>query len=75
MRNGTTWTEESKLTAPEPSAAIDFGHSVAVDNDFLLVGAGAAYIFGPAPTPAPTSGAITVNIGTYLCIQAVVIQE
>ena len=58
VREGTTWTQQAKLTAPDGRALdkFDFGRSIAVDGDTVLVGAdggdapgagnsGAAYAF------------------------------
>jgi len=55
VRSGTTWTEEDKLKASDPTVNDQFGTSVALDGDTALVGAifgrdtgpqtGAAYVF------------------------------
>lgn len=55
VRNGTMWTQESKLVADDASAADRLGLSVAIDGDTVLAGAywadvqgsqdGAAYVF------------------------------
>lgn len=58
VRNGTTWSQEARLTASDAVAHAGFGGSVALDADTLLVGApfahaspggsygnGAAYVF------------------------------
>ena len=39
VRNGTTWTEEAKLTASDEAAFDDFGISVSVSGDTVVVGA------------------------------------
>jgi FG-GAP repeat protein/IPT/TIG domain-containing protein len=55
-RSGTTWTEQQKLTASDASIGVDFGYSVDVSGDIIMVGAyladgptiagsGAAYAF------------------------------
>ena len=57
-RNGSVWSQESRLTASDPAARDAFGSSVALDGDTLLAGApakrrgtagsyanGAAYVF------------------------------
>ncbi len=56
-RSGTTWTQQQKLTASDAAADDQFGRSVAVDGDTVVVGAqhadcpdtssncGAAYVF------------------------------
>ncbi len=56
IHNGTTWTQQAKLTASDGEAYDEFGWSIALYNDMALVGApialvgtnyqqGAAYIF------------------------------
>ena len=54
VKNGTSWVQQARLTAPEPSDLQEFGASVAIDGDTLVVGAsgagalpgaGAAYVF------------------------------
>ena len=53
VRSGTGWTEQAKLTASDPSAFAQFGHSVALSGDTAVVGAhrdgsfsdGSAYVF------------------------------
>ncbi|WP_198552528.1 FG-GAP repeat protein [Psychromonas sp. MB-3u-54] len=54
-RNGTFWSEQAKLTASDASTADEFGSSVTIDGDTIVVGArgadgvvadsGAAYVF------------------------------
>ena len=54
-RSGTTWTEQQKIQASDKAASDNFGNSVAIDGDSVIVGAqaestgatgaGAAYIF------------------------------
>lgn len=52
VRNGTTWTQQAKLTALDGTVGDIFGWSVALDGDTALIGAfaknssmGAAYVF------------------------------
>jgi hypothetical protein len=56
VRNGTSWTEQQKLTASDASTGDFFGGSVAISGDTVLVGAygdnhsgssnaGSAYVF------------------------------
>ena len=55
VRSGTTWTLEEKLTASDAAAIDQFGYSVSLDNDTIIIGArgntdagpdsGSAYIF------------------------------
>ena len=54
-RSGTTWTQQSKLTASDAAASDIFGRAVSVDGDTALIGAtwdddagsnsGSAYVF------------------------------
>jgi len=51
-RTGTTWTEQAKLTASDGAANDQFGKSVAIEGDTIVVGAhqddsfsGSAYVF------------------------------
>jgi FG-GAP repeat len=54
--NGTAWTEQAKITASNGEAQDNFGFSVSIDGDYVIIGApnrdvgasadrGAAYIF------------------------------
>ncbi len=55
VRNGTTWTEQAKLTASDAAIGHFFGESVALSGDTVLVGAwgddeagsssGSAYVY------------------------------
>ncbi len=55
VRNGTTWTEQQKLTSSDPQSNGAFGSSVSVDGNTVVIGAkgegdggvdlGAAYVF------------------------------
>jgi hypothetical protein len=56
VRNGTTWTEAAKLTAPESQGGAEFGSSVSMSGNTLIAGAsrenvgaetqaGSAYVF------------------------------
>jgi hypothetical protein len=55
-RTGTTWTQQAKLVASDPTPNAQFGYSVAIDGDTIVVGspfadptglldAGTAYVF------------------------------
>ncbi|MCX5634647.1 MAG: FG-GAP repeat protein, partial [Planctomycetota bacterium] len=54
-RDGTTWSQQTKLTASDSNAYDRFGHSVSISGDYAIVGAygddvngsysGSAYIF------------------------------
>ena len=53
VRNGSSWSEQAKLTAGDASADDKFGYSVAISGDTVVVGAffsegpaaGSAYVF------------------------------
>jgi hypothetical protein len=55
VRNGTTWTQQKKLTASDPATTDQFGSTVAIDGNTVIIGAaydddlgafsGSAYIF------------------------------
>ena len=59
-RSGTTWMEEQKLVASQGSASDNFGGSVSISGDYVVVGAsqdddngshsGSAYVFGRSGT-------------------------
>ena len=40
-RNGTTWTQEAKIVASDRSAGDNFGISVSISGDYIIVGANA----------------------------------
>lgn len=60
LRSGTNWSEEAKLTASSGSGSDEFGSSVSLDSDRIVIGApfadrvtrtpGAAYVFERAGT-------------------------
>jgi alpha-tubulin suppressor-like RCC1 family protein len=67
-RSGTTWSEQQKLLASDPAQDDEFGESVAISEDCVIVGAyrknsytGAAYIY---PLKEVTNYYIT-QPGTY----------
>ncbi len=39
-RNGSSWVQEAKLTASDPSYLADFGSSVCINGDYVIIGAG-----------------------------------
>jgi len=55
VKSGNIWTQEAKLTASDPAAVDQFGHTVSISGDTVIVGArldddtannsGSAYIF------------------------------
>jgi len=76
-RNGTTWSEEAKLTASDGEKLEFFGKSVSIDGEYAIIGAssddengedsGSAYVFKRnqppnAPTiTGPSSGKVGVE--------------
>ena len=77
VRSGTTWTEGAKLTASDAAAFDQFGFSVAVSGDTVVVAAsgegdagsrtGSAYVFGPDEVaPETTIDSATDGNGTPL---------
>lgn len=49
-RTGTTWTQQAKLVAPNGSTFDNFGASVAIDGDAVVVGAPGANVDTPTGT-------------------------
>lgn len=75
VRNGTTWTEQQKLTAADGAAGDSFGNSVFVLSDALMIGAagdtnganarqGSAYIFGRTGTTWTQSQKLIASDGS-----------
>jgi len=77
VRSGSAWTQQQKLTDPEPAPSDVFGYALAVSSDTILVGrpyrstpsGGAAFIFGNAcsvatPTSTATNTATPTNTPT-----------
>jgi len=56
-RSGTSWTFQSKITAPDRSAQDKFGYSVSISGDGSYALAGAERGEGPAGPPQPDYGA------------------
>jgi phosphopantetheinyl transferase (holo-ACP synthase) len=56
VRSGTSWTFQSKITAPDPAQGDQFGKSVSISNDGSYAIAGAWSDDGPAGTPQPDYG-------------------
>ncbi len=64
VRDGTTWTQEQKLTASDAAADDQFGISVAISGETAVVGAygdddggsasGSAYVYDLSTLPTPT---------------------
>jgi hypothetical protein len=73
-RDGTTWTEQAKITASDGAAGDYFGYSVAISGDYALVGAiydddpllnsGSAYIFKRDGTVWTEQAKINASDGT-----------
>jgi hypothetical protein len=70
VRNGTTWTQQAMLVSSDGAASDNFGHSVSIHSDFILVGAthcdygghtdkGKAYIFERIGTTWPQDAILT----------------
>ncbi len=72
-RSGTSWTEQTKLTADDGSVDDEFGRSVAIDGNYVAVGAchddengtdrGSAYIFHRSGTSWTQQAKITASDG------------
>ena len=72
-RTGTTWTEQAKLTASDGAAGDEFGHSVAVVGETIVVGArldddngtnsGSAYVFTGTGTAWTEQAKLTASDG------------
>jgi trimeric autotransporter adhesin len=69
-RTGTTWVEEAVLQAPSPMNGDNFGASVAVRDERIVVGApragsvaGSAYVFVPAAAATWAGVAVTPPAG------------
>jgi hypothetical protein len=73
--SGRQWTEQAKLTAPDAAELDDFGVSVAVDGDTVVVGAfrdrvvyavqGSAYVFRRSGTTWSQESKLTASDGGY----------
>jgi hypothetical protein len=75
VRNGSTWSQERKLTAEDGAEGDNFGIAVAISGDTVVAGAeadaidgkvyqGSAYIFGGAACPAVTLDPTLLTNGT-----------
>ena len=49
VRSGNSWSQEDKLTASDAAGTDNFGSSVAIDVDTVVVGAEGNDDAGPAP--------------------------
>lgn len=72
-RNGTAWTQQQKLTASDGAAGDQFGWSVAIDGDTVILGAnsddgarGAAYVFRRSGTVWTQEQKLTAADGAIL---------
>jgi len=72
FNNGSTWSQQAKLTASDPADYDNFGHSVAISGDYAIVGApiedpggltsaGSAYIFIRSGTSWSQQAKITAS--------------
>jgi len=72
VRNGTTWTQEAKLTAADADVSDFFGVSAAIESDTILVGAsldnwgglfhgGSAYVFTRSGTAWTQEAKLTAS--------------
>lgn len=77
VRNGTTWSQQTKLTAIDGAAGDKFGFSVALSGDTALVGApygdvssnsdqGAAYVFVRSGTTWSQQAKLTATDGAAI---------
>ncbi len=73
-RSGTTWTEQTQLTASDGAASDHFGYSVSIDGDYAIIGAefknvsgntfqGKAYIFYRSGTSWTEQAGLTASDG------------
>src|ERR1022692_4890587 len=72
VRNGTTWTQQQKLTASDGVAGDFFGRSVSVDQGTAVVGAqaknsaqGAAYVFRNTGSSGPDFLITKSHVGNF----------
>ena len=74
VRNGSTWSEQAKLTASDGAAGDGFGYSVAISGDTIAVGAyadddggtnsGSAYVFTRSGTTWTQQTKLTASDAT-----------
>ncbi|XOF32774.1 MAG: FG-GAP repeat protein [Candidatus Electrothrix sp. YB6] len=60
IRSGTSWSEQAKLTAPDGNS--NFGRSVAISGDTVVVGGDDVYIFVRSGTSWTEQAKLTVTI-------------
>ena len=72
VRNGTTWTQQQKLTASDGVAGDFFGRSVSVDQGTAVIGAqaknsaqGAAYVFRNTGSSGPDFLITKSHVGNF----------
>ncbi len=74
FRSGTTWTQQAKITASDGIASDNFGSSISISGDYVIVGAneddvgsnsnqGSAYIFHKSGTTWSQQAKITSSDG------------
>jgi hypothetical protein len=61
-RSGSTWTYQSKITAPDAESQDRFGANVDISNDGSYAIVGAFLADGPAGTPQPNYGAAYIYV-------------
>lgn len=64
VRNGSTWTQQAKITSTTGASNLGFGISVAIDGDYIAAGAyadgdGAVYVFQRSGTSWPFQQKLT----------------
>ncbi|MGB1037362.1 MAG: hypothetical protein ACPGYY_01865, partial [Bacteroidia bacterium] len=73
VRNGTSWSQQAKLTASDGAAGDRFGRGVSIDGDYAVVGAyqdddngtnsGSAYVFNRSGTSWSQQAKLTPSDG------------
>ncbi|HRI02620.1 MAG TPA: carboxypeptidase regulatory-like domain-containing protein [Pyrinomonadaceae bacterium] len=77
VRSGTTWSQQATLTASDGAANDDFGYSVAISGDTVIIGApwadidtnteqGSAYVFVRSGTSWTQQAKLTASDGAAL---------
>ena len=76
IRNGNTWSQQTKLTAPDAAAFDEFGHSVSISGGTALVGSwlddpkgansGSAYVFSRSGNSWSMQAKLSASDGAVL---------
>ena len=68
VRSGSTWSQQTKLSATDGASYDYFGGSVSLDGDTAVIGAswkssgtGAAYVYNNSSAPPPTTTALSIT--------------